>query len=148
MNKVLIVGSVLNNDISDILSASARAVLEQNGIDYEQIKVEGIFEIPAAVSIALDSFDYDGVIVLGSQISQKNMMENVFFKECARGMNDISIHFSIPVGFGVFIADDHDSAIKIAHSLGKKSASVCMELMKIKSLYQTFYNDSSSGYKN
>ncbi len=149
MNKVLIVESTLYPNIADALSNAARSVLERNGIDYETIKVSSnIFEIPAAVSIALDAFDYDGAIVLGSIIGKNDITKNIIFQECARGVNDIAIHFSLPIGFGVFLAENEGLAIELGSSIGAEAAKSCLELIKIKNLYQTFHNDSGSGYKN
>ncbi|MBA8667016.1 6,7-dimethyl-8-ribityllumazine synthase [Holosporaceae bacterium 'Namur'] len=148
MNKVLIVEATLHPDTADALSGAVRFVLEQNGIEYERVQVSGIFEIPAAVSIALDAFDYDGAIVVGSLIGQESITLNTIYQECARGVNDISIHFSLPIGFGIFMVENEAQALEQASAIGKQAAACCLELIKIKNLYQSFHNDSGSGYKN
>ena len=52
--RILIVEARYYNDLSDLLLAGARRVLEAAGVDYNVVQVPGALEIPTAIAIAED----------------------------------------------------------------------------------------------
>jgi 6,7-dimethyl-8-ribityllumazine synthase len=148
MNKILIIEASYYPEVIEILTSTAIKSLSEQGIDYERIKVSRAYDIPATISIALDSFEYDGVIALGCIISSHDITSQVLFQECARGLNDLAMHFSLPIGFGVMLMESKELAIEKATQYALQATESCLELVKIKSLYQSYNNDNGRGYKN
>ena len=55
MTHVLIVESRFYEEISDHLLEGAKAALEEKGVTYDRIDVPGAFEIPCAISMAMET---------------------------------------------------------------------------------------------
>ena len=73
--------------------------------------------------MALESFDYSGVVVLGCVIRGETSHYDILTRECARAIQDISIYYSLPLGFGVLTVENMEQAIARAESPGRPLAS-------------------------
>ena len=65
MAKFLIVEARFYDHLNDLLIAGAKAALEEAGHEHEVLTVPGALEIPGAVSLAVDSGQYDGFVAIG-----------------------------------------------------------------------------------
>src|SRR5690348_462407 len=89
--RMLIVEARFYDDISDALMRGARVVLDAAGCSYDSITVPGALEIPAAIAMALDARDYDGVVALGCVVRGDTYHFEIVSNESARGLTDLSL---------------------------------------------------------
>ncbi len=141
MTKILISIADFYKDISDVLLHAAIPELKRNNFSYQKIVVPGVFELASSINMALESFDYSGVIALGCVIRGETSHYDIITRECARALQDISIYYSLPLGFGVLTVDNMEQAVARAEKYGHKAALACTQMIKIKEQFMT-YNDS------
>ncbi|WHA05279.1 6,7-dimethyl-8-ribityllumazine synthase [Candidatus Bandiella numerosa] len=140
MTKILISISDYYKDISKLLLDSAVSTLEKNSMNYEQIIVPGAFELASSINMGLETFEYNGVIALGCVIRGETSHYDIITRECARAIQDISIYYSIPLGFGVLTVDNIDQALSRAKKYGENAANACIQMIKVKDQFM-IYND-------
>jgi 6,7-dimethyl-8-ribityllumazine synthase len=108
--RMLIVEAHFYNDIADALLSGARAVLDEAGCEYTSITVPGALEIPAAIAMALDAADYNGVIALGCVIRGETYHFEIVSNESARGLMDLAVRERIPLGNGILTVENEAQA--------------------------------------
>ena len=140
MTKILISISDFYKDVSKILLKSAISVLKENNINYEQIIVPGAFELASSINMGLETFEYNGVIALGCVVKGETSHYDIITRECARAVQDISIYYSIPMGFGLLTVNNLEQALNRAEKYGENAASACVQMIKVKEQFM-MYND-------
>ena len=134
--RMLIVEARYYNDVADALLAGARGVLDEAGVEYDSLTVPGALEIPAAVVMALEARDYDGVIALGCVILGETYHFEVVSNESARGLMDISLR-GIPLGNGILTVDNETQAkARAGGSVGNKGAEAARAALAMARLKQ------------
>ena len=128
MKKILIVIADYYKDISSSLLKSAKSNL--NNFAVKVIKVPGVFEIPITISKNIKK--YDGFIALGCVIKGKTYHFEIVSNETNRGLMNIALKHTFPLGNGVITAYNYDQALKRSLDKGKEAAQACYELIKIK----------------
>lgn len=113
--RVLIVEARFYDDIADALLAGATRALEEAGVSFDRLTVPGALEIPAAVAMALDAGErsgkpYDGVVALGCVIRGDTIHFEIVSEQSARGLMDIAIARTIPLGNGILTVDNDSQA--------------------------------------
>ena len=114
---LLIIEAPYYRQISDELGKGAAAALDAAGATYDRLEVPGAFEIPAAIRMNIKAMElvggrrrYDGYIALGCVIRGETTHYDYVCGECARGLMDLSLEFSIAVGFGVLTVENEAQA--------------------------------------
>ena len=107
--RMLIVQACFYDDIADALLSGARAVLDEAGVEYASITVPGALEIPAAIAMALEAADYDGVVALGCVIRGETYHFEIVSNESARGLMELSLR-GIPLGNGILTVENEAQA--------------------------------------
>ncbi|MBV40686.1 MAG: 6,7-dimethyl-8-ribityllumazine synthase [Rhodospirillaceae bacterium] len=114
---LLIIEAPYYRQISDELGKGAAAALDAAGATYDRLEVPGAFEIPAAIRMNIKAMElvggrrrYDGYIALGCVIRGETSHYDYVCGECARGLMDLSLEFSIAVGFGVLTVENEAQA--------------------------------------
>ena len=112
---ILIVEARFYDAISDELLKGAVAQLKAAGATYTKITVPGALEIPGAAAQALDiALDedepFDGVIGLGCVIRGETYHFEVVSNESTRGLMELSVRRSVPVGNGILTVENEDQA--------------------------------------
>ena len=114
---LLIIEAPYYRQISDELGKGATAALDAAGATYDRLEVPGAFEIPAAIRMNIKAMElvdgrrrYDGYIALGCVIRGETSHYDYVCGECARGLMDLSLEFSIAVGFGVLTVENEAQA--------------------------------------
>ena len=135
--KVLIIISKYYKDISENLLKSAVNFLEENSILFDIIEVPGALEIPQVLNLKANgtkniSFFYEGYIALGCVIKGETYHFEIVSIETNRGLMNIALKHSFPLGNGVITAYNYDQALKRSLDKGKEAAQACYELIKIK----------------
>ena len=135
--KVLIIISKYYNDISENLLKSAVTFLEENSILFDVIEVPGALEIPQVLNFQVnisnnERFAYEGYIALGCVIKGETYHFEIVSNETNRGLMNIALKHSFPLGNGVITAYNYDQALKRSLDKGKEAAQACYALIKIK----------------
>ena len=110
-------------------------------MQYEKITVPGAFELASSINIALENFEYSGVIALGCIIKGETSHHDIIARECARALQDIAIYYSVPLGFGVLTVDNMEQALARMEEYGRNAAIACIKIIEIKEQL-TIHNDS------
>jgi 6,7-dimethyl-8-ribityllumazine synthase len=117
--RILIVEARFYDDIADALFAGAMNALKAAAAEVDRISVPGSLEIPAAIAIALDAAQrkrrpYDGVVALGCVIRGDTIHFEIVSQESARGLMELSIARSLPIGNGIITVDTEAQAVERA----------------------------------
>ena len=113
---LLVVESPYYKDIAAELYRGAKQALDAAGVTHDGVSVPGVLEIPAAISMALETSmddnrpDYDGFIALGCVIRGETTHYDVVAGESARALMDLSVEFAIPLGNGIQTVENEAQA--------------------------------------
>lgn len=110
MTKILVVSARFYEEISDALETGAKAVLEAAGCEIDVMRVPGAFEIPAAISMAVEAEKYDAYVALGCVIRGETSHYEHVCTESARGINDIAMALVVPIGYGILTVETQAQA--------------------------------------
>jgi 6,7-dimethyl-8-ribityllumazine synthase len=139
--RILVVEARYYEDISGFLLKGAKRALAQAGAAWDLVTVPGALEIPAAIMIALDAAaakgePYDGVVALGCVIRGETSHYDIVAGESARGLMDISLALSLPVGNGILTVDTDAQALARARpdreDKGGGAARAALTLVRLK----------------
>lgn len=111
--RLAIVVSRWNDDITNALLEGALAALERQGVSEDRItvlRVPGAFELPLAVQKVAGTGRIDGVVALGCVIRGDTPHFDYVCSECTRGIGEVSLRSSVPVGFGLLTCDTVEQA--------------------------------------
>ena len=140
---VLIVEARFYGEIADQLVRGATAALDEAGIDHERLAVPGVFELPAAIRMALRSMEfhsgshtYAGFLALGCVIRGETDHYDHVCRESSRALMDLSTDYAIALGFGVLTCDTLEQArVRAdvsARNKGGEAAKACLVMMDVK----------------
>ncbi|NQV61225.1 MAG: 6,7-dimethyl-8-ribityllumazine synthase [Alphaproteobacteria bacterium] len=114
---LLVIEARYYEQISDELAKGALAALDAAGATCDRLAVPGAFEIPAAIRMNIKAMElvggrrrYDGYVALGCVIRGETSHYDYVCGECARGLMDLTLEFSIAVGFGVLTVENEAQA--------------------------------------
>jgi 6,7-dimethyl-8-ribityllumazine synthase len=115
--RVAILVSRYNELITAKLLDGALACCQEAGLGRDMIDVvwlPGAFELPAAAAVAAESQAYGCLIALGAVIRGETPHFEYVAAEAARGLNDVSVRYRVPVGFGVLTVETMEQAAERA----------------------------------
>jgi 6,7-dimethyl-8-ribityllumazine synthase len=115
MPKVLILEARFYNHIADGLLSGAVAALEAAGYGHDVIQLPGIYELPAALGLAVESgktAHYAGFITLGCAIRGESDHYHFICGECFRGLSDIAVRHNLALGNGVLTVHNESQALR------------------------------------
>jgi len=141
--QVMIVEARFYEDIADELARGAIAALEAAGATYERYAVPGVFEIPAAIQMAIRSLDFttlrgrfDGYVVLGCVIRGETLHHDLVAGQSARAIQDLVLKYTLALGFGIITAENRDQArVRAAvdgRDRGAVAARACLHMLDVK----------------
>ena len=140
---VLIVEARFYEDVADELAKGAIAALAAAGATYDRLEVPGAFELPAAIRMNIKAMElgsgyryYDGYIALGCVIRGETSHYDYVCGECARGLMDLSLEFSLAIGFGVLTVENQEQAWARASvdqlDKGRAVANAALRMIEVK----------------
>jgi 6,7-dimethyl-8-ribityllumazine synthase len=136
--RIAIVATRWNVEIVDALVDGAYRCLADWGVAEDAVDefyVPGAYEIPLAVSTLLEGGDYDGVITVGAVIRGDTPHFDFVAGECSRGLMDVQLRHSSPVGFGVLTVNTAQQALDRAGSgndnKGYEAAAALLEMVRL-----------------
>jgi 6,7-dimethyl-8-ribityllumazine synthase len=110
-----IVVSKFNSFVTERLLEEAKIALRTNGVGENDIftfEVPGCFEVPQMARKIAEMRNHDAIICLGALIRGKTLHFELISQECARGIQQVSADFGIPVTFGIITAETPEQAIE------------------------------------
>ena len=132
--KVAILASRFNDFIVDKLIGGAVDALTRHGASREDltiVKIPGAFEMPLVAQKLAKSGKYDGIVCVGAVIRGATPHFDVVVNECAKGLAQESLAFSMPLGFGVLTTDIIEQAIERAGTkAGNKGVDAAMAMLE------------------
>ena len=135
-----IVAARFNASIVDELVAGARKALLDNGVAesaIELIHVPGAFEVPLAAKRAAQSGRFDGIVALAAIVRGGTPHFDYVSGESIRGLGQVSLDFSIPVGNGILTVDDMQQAVdRAGGSEGHKGAEAALAAVEMVHLFR------------
>jgi len=98
-------------EISDRLLSGAVEVLRLHSIKSEVYRVSGAWEVPFVTRVMVKSGKYRGIIALGCVIRGETSHFDYLCDHSARALMDISMEFTLPIGFGILTVENESQAI-------------------------------------
>ena len=145
-SRILIIEARFYSDIADQLVAGAISALNGTKFKHERLEVPGVFELPAAIRMALQSMDfsgshpYAGFIALGCVIRGETDHYDHVCRESSRALMDLSTKYLIALGFGVLTCENRAQAEARAaidgKNKGREAAGACLRMIDVKRHFQ------------
>lgn len=131
--KFLIIQARFYSKIAEALFSTASEFLDSQKVSYTVLEVPGVFEIPAAMAMVLaqDPSKHDGIIALGCVIRGETSHYDYVCAESARGLNDLAIRYTMPLGYGILTVENKVQAWKRI-SKGQVAAQACWHMLNLK----------------
>ncbi len=132
--KVGIVVSKFNSDITENMLKGALETLKFNKVKITNIKVvrvPGSFEIPLVCQKLAQTKKYDTLIALGCVIKGETDHYRYIAGEASRGIMDVMLKFSIPIGFGILTVNNLRQAIARSSGRNNKGAEAARAVLEI-----------------
>ncbi|HFU74695.1 MAG TPA: 6,7-dimethyl-8-ribityllumazine synthase, partial [Arcobacter sp.] len=136
--KVAIINGRFNHIITDRLVEGAKDAFIRHGGNEENldlILVPGAFEIPFALTKALESKKYDAICCVGAVIRGATPHFDYISAEATKGIATATMKHGIPVSNGVLTTDTIEQAIERAGSkVGNKGGEAMITIIEMLSL--------------
>lgn len=131
-----------NDFITERLLDGATDTLVRHGAaseNLEVVRVPGAYELPLAVKVMAESGRYDAVIVLGCVIRGSTAHFDYVAGECSKGVHQVMMQHSLPIGFGLLTTDTIEQAIERAGTkAGNKGADAALAALEMVNLIKSF----------
>lgn len=118
MAKFLIVEARFYNELNDMLIDGAIDALKAAGHEHELLTVPGALEIPSAISLAIDTDQYDGFVAIGVVIRGETYHFEIVAGESARGIMALTMD-GAAIGNGIITVENEDQALARANKVRK-----------------------------
>jgi 6,7-dimethyl-8-ribityllumazine synthase len=142
MSKVLILEARFYNHIADGLLAGATAALADAGYGHDVILLPGIYELPAALALAVEAGKtgngphYAGFITLGCAIRGESDHYHFICGECMRGLGDLAVTHHLALGNGVLTVHNEAQALRRSDpaqkNFGGQAARAALRMIEVK----------------
>lgn len=133
MAHILIVEARFYSALNDMLLDGARSALE--GHSHETVTVPGALEIPAAISLAVDTGRYDAFVALGVVIRGETYHFEVVSNESARGIMALTLD-GVAIGNGILTVENDEQALaradKTRKDKGGEAAKAALAMLALK----------------
>lgn len=137
--KIAIINGRFNHIITDRLVEGAKDAFLRHGgeeANLDLILVPGAFEIPFALTKALESGKYDAICCVGAVIRGATPHFDYISAEATKGIATATMKHGIPVSNGVLTTDTIEQAIERAGSkVGNKGAEAMTTIIEMLDLY-------------
>lgn len=123
-----------NADITEKLLVGALRELARSGVPEKNtavVRVPGSFELPLACQKLAETGKYDALVALGCVIKGETDHHRHIGGEAARGIMEVMLTYSIPIGFGVLTTDTLAQAKARAIGLNNKGAEAARAALRM-----------------
>ncbi len=142
---ILVVEARYYEDIADGLLRGAEQAFAEAGATFERLTVPGAFEIPAAISRAMEAGGagggarYDGYLALGCVIRGETSHYDYICTESARKLQDLACERGAALGYGILTCENWDQAWARANVEGRnkggEAARACLAMISVNSRF-------------
>lgn len=136
--RVAIIVSRFNDHITSRLLAGARDALRKHGVrdsDVTEVWVPGAWELPLTAQALARTGRYDALVALGCVVRGETTHHIHVGGESARGLAQVSLQTSVPIGFGVLTTDTVEQAVARAGgdhgNKGEDAAIAALEMVML-----------------
>ena len=148
MGKILILESRQYEVIADKSLSIVHGILGNNKFIIDTISVDKPLSLLCAASISLELYDYEGMIILGVIFKNDNIANKMIYKQILRCFSDLSVHYALPIGFGVIFAQNEAKAELILDKEVRSAVEACLDLIKLKNQLSLIENEPLARYSN
>lgn len=142
--KVAVLVGRFNSFVTERLLEGAQDALLRSGADAKDLcvyRTPGSFELPMVAKKVAATKRYDAIVALGCLIRGETLHFDLIAAECAKGLANVSLDFSMPVVFGVLTTDTLEQAIHRAGAkAGNKGGEAAMAAIEQVNLYRAIDN--------
>ena len=145
---ILIVEARFYDVIADELVRGAEAAFVEAGATFERLAVPGAFEVPAAISFAVEagragrSPRFDGYLALGCVIRGETSHYDYVCGESARKLQDLACEHTLALGYGILTCETREQAWERASVSGRNKggevARACLQMVELKRRFHLF----------
>lgn len=132
--KVALAVSRFNDFVTSRLVDGAMDCLIRHGAnkaDITIVKAPGAFELPLVCAKLAESKKYNGIVALGAVIRGATPHFDYVCAECSKGLAQVSLSKSIPIGFGLLTTDNLEQAVERAGSkAGNKGVEAALAMLE------------------
>ena len=136
--KIAIVATRFNDFIVDRLVGGALDYLTRHGMNPDDatiIKIPGAYELPLVCQRVARQKKYDGIVAVGCVIRGGTPHFDYVCSEAAKGIAQVCLAESLPIGFGLLTCDTLEQAIDRAGvkagNKGVEAASALLESVRV-----------------
>jgi 6,7-dimethyl-8-ribityllumazine synthase len=147
--RIGVIASRFNESVVRRLVDGAMKTLVANGTDLNAIDVvwvPGAWELPVAARYLLETDRYDALVALGAVIRGETAHFDYIAGESARGLQQLTLDFGVPIGFGVLTTEDDAQAEARAGGVhGNKGADAALAALEMAELFDRLDIANQSG---
>jgi 6,7-dimethyl-8-ribityllumazine synthase len=137
--RVAVLASRFNEEIVRRLVDGALGALVGQGADLDDVDViwvPGAWELPVAARYLLESERYDAIVAVGAVIRGETAHFDYIAGETARGLQQLTLDFGVPVTFGVLTTDtEEQAAARAGGAHGNKGADAALAALEMAELF-------------
>jgi 6,7-dimethyl-8-ribityllumazine synthase len=138
MAKFLIVEARFYDHLNDMLIAGAKEALEASGHETEVLTVPGALEIPGAITLAMESGEYDAFVAVGVVIRGETYHFEIVAGESARAIMALTMD-GVAIGNGIITTENEEQALARADASRKdKGGEAAKAAMAMLALQERF----------
>jgi 6,7-dimethyl-8-ribityllumazine synthase len=138
--RIAVVASRFNEEVVNKLVQGAMKTLVERGAsldDVDVLWVPGAWELPVTARYLLETERYDAIVALGAVIRGETPHFDYVAGECARGLQQLALEFSVPVAFGVLTTDDDAQAeARAGGAHGNKGSDAVLAALEMADLFE------------
>jgi 6,7-dimethyl-8-ribityllumazine synthase len=136
-DRIAIIVSRFNEEVTSGLLAGARAFLGENGAavaDEDVLAAPGAFEIPLLAQSLAKTGRYGGIVCLGCVIKGDTAHFEYISLAASTGLMSATLATGVPMAFGILTTYTDEQAEARsrddAHNKGREAAAACREAMR------------------
>lgn len=132
--KIAIAISRFNSDMTEKMLEGALEILLASGVKRNNIAVAwvpGSFELPLACQKIAAAKKYDGIVAIGCVIKGDTDHHKYIAREVSRGIMEVMLKFSIPIGFGVITTNNIEQALARSYGENNKGAEAAQAMLEM-----------------
>lgn len=136
---VLLIEARFYNDLTDELAAGAMEAIEAAGATCARLPVPGALEIPAAISFASKSDEFDAYVALGVVIRGETSHYDIVCEHSSIGLQQLALEQGLCIGNGVLTVENDEQAWARADrkrkNKGADAANAALRMLAIKARF-------------
>jgi 6,7-dimethyl-8-ribityllumazine synthase len=137
--RIAVLASRFNEEIVRKLVDGAMGALVGQGTDLGDIDVvwvPGAWELPVAGRYLLETERYDAIVAVGAVIRGETAHFDYIAAEAARGLQQLTLDFGVPVAFGVLTTENEEqAAARAGGAHGNKGADAALAALEMAELF-------------